>query len=517
MANPTRPQIEATFALPHHKVELFDVTWITISNTYVESINGSIESTSNPDNALSFGTPSDPSASVTLENIAYKTDTRVGDASVIGKKVRLSFAFDTSDYVPVFIGVVTEISINGKSVTWSLGGILTFLINAKVYTQIYYRKPIATKTTSTSIEDPSDPDYNAGMINLALWESGGRPYEQITAVYTESSPNFKFWYSLEQSTIAPEYSWFSGENLLDEIYMLARAAGGQIFQGVDGVVRYVQPLSYSDDSSYGGVFYTFTDTVYETYSEHISKAEDVGALKLTYTPMRVQPIMNVVEDKTPRYILPNSYIDVELAPERAVYEYVNLGQTWVADIIKAMLIDNSDVTPTISQISATAARVSLRITNPSTTKAMVVYQITIQGLPLEAEDDLVATYGSGEPERNIESNPYIQSVVHADRLLRMIFDFYGINKPVITLSGVQFDPDRYIGELVKIQTQYNTILSGGIETTNTNIYRITSIAHDNTGTKMDISCVEVADLPNRSDMFIIGTVYAGATSKQLSY
>lgn len=515
MASPSRAQIEATVALPKYKIEILDSVWIEVD--YIESVNGSIDSTSNPDNALSFGTPSNPSASITLENAAYKTDTRIGDSSVIGKKVRISYAFDTSDYIPVFIGVVETIQISGFSATLQLAGILTFLINQKVYTPIYYRKPIATKTTSTSQENPGLANYVAGMINLALWYSGGRPYEQSGINYTEASPNFKFWYSLEQSTIEPDYSWFSGENLLDEIYMLARAAGGQIFQGLDGIVRYIQPLSFNDDSLYGGVFYIFNDTDYIDYSESISKSEDVGALKLTYTPRRIQPVRTIVEDKTPRFVLPNSYIDVELAPEQPVWQYVNLSQAYITDIVKAMLIDNSDVTPTISDISATAARVSLRITNPSTTKSMIVYSIIIQGRPLEAEDELIAQYGSGEPERNLENNVYIQSVDHADRLLRLVFDFYGINKPIVTLNGSQYDPDRYVGELVKVQTQYNTILSGGIATTNTNLYRIIGISHSNTGTTMDITLVEVANLPKRQDMFILGQAYSGGDSKQLSY
>ncbi len=72
MANPTRPQIEATFALPKYKVEILNHAgvWFTILNARVAAISGNTDSTSNANNGLAFGTPADPAASVDMESYA---------------------------------------------------------------------------------------------------------------------------------------------------------------------------------------------------------------------------------------------------------------------------------------------------------------------------------------------------------------------------------------------------------------------------------------------------------------
>lgn len=521
MAAPTRLQIEATVALPKYKVEVLNHagTWYTVTNAKIVALSGSADSTSNADNGVAFGTPADPTGTVQLESYAIDGSHYSYDPYWISKAVRLSFGFDTSDFVTVFQGPIKSMSRENYDTSWDLGGSLDYLADVKLHTPIYYHKPIATRTTIATQENPDGVGYVAGLINLALWRAGGRPYEQKDIVYTEASADWKFWYSCEQSIIAPDYAWFSGENTQDEVYSLVRAAGGQLYQDTIGVIRYVQPLSFADITNYSG-YYTFTDAVFDGYAEQISAVEAVGTLKMQFTPRRVEPMQDVVEDKTPRLIKPFAVSGqaeiIELSPSLPIWAYQGLtsfSDSTATNTMQAMLIDNRVVTPTIGLVEVYANKVLITVSNPDSTTPMIITSIKIQGRPLAANDDLNLQYPQpGDaflPERNVENNVYIQNEVHAMRLLQLIFDFYNELRPIITLNNVQYDPDRFIGEIVKLSSTYNNKPAS--------LFRIIKIGHESFGTTMSVDLIEVGDLPSRDEMFIIGTSYTSGTIKKLSY
>jgi len=513
MAAPTRLQIEANFALPTYKVEILaSGIWRVILNARVVSISGSADSTGNNDNGLAFGTPSDPSATLEIEDYILYSSYYAHDVYWIDHPVRISFGFDTSDFVVVYQGPVKSISRKNETITFELGGSLDYLANVKLHTPMYYDKPAATKTTIATIEDPTNVNYVGGLINFAFWYAGGRPYEQKDINYTEASTGWKFWYSCEQSLISIDFSWYSGDNTQDEVYSIARAVGGQIYQDTLGVVRYTQPLSFGDTSGYSS-YYTYTDAVFDGYSETISNRELVGLLKMAFTPRRVEPIQEVIKDSTPRLFMPSETQTIELAPQAPIYEYeglVSFASSTATNTLKALYIDNRAVTPTIGTVLTYANKVSMEITNPSSTTPMIVNNITIQGRPLAVWNDVFVDFGFGtEPERVLENNIYVQNQVHATRLIRMIYDFYSVLKPIITLENVMYDPDRFIGEIVQLDSTYNSDA--------TKYFRIIKIAHQSTGTVMTIDLIEVTSIPKRSDMFIIGDSYVAGDTRYLSY
>lgn len=521
MASPTRLQIEANFALPKYKVEVLNHAgvWYTMLNARIVNLSGSADSTGNQDNGVSFGTPSDPSASVEMENYAVDGIRAMNDPYWINKPCRISFGFDTSDFITIFQGPIKNMSLTDNTISLELGGSLDYLADVKLHTPVYYRRPAATKTTIASQENPDGVAYQAGLINLALWRAGGRPLEQKDIVYTEASADWKFWYSCEQSLIAPDYAWYSGDNTQDEVYALARAVGGQLYQDTKGTVRYTQPLSFGDTSNYVS-FYTFTDAVFNGYKENISKGELVGTLKMLYTPRRVEVMQTVVEDTTPRLIAPFALMGqadiIELSPDKPVYQYqglVSYDNGTATRTMKAQLIDGREVTPVIGLIEQYANKVLISVSNPDANTPMIITSIKIEGRPLMANDDLNLQYPQpGDaflPEKTVENNVYVQNEAHAKRLVRMIFDFYNELRPIITLDNVQYDPDRYVGEIVKLATLYNNVDSRR--------FRIIKIAHSNLGTTMSVDLVQVTSVPKRSDMFIIGDSYSSGTVKQLSY
>lgn len=503
MTKPTRSQIEAVYAFPTYKVEILIPLsgYTTITNAYVASISGNIDSSGSDSNAVAFGTPNDPNATLEVENYSIAGH-YLSERYWIGKLVRISYGFSTNFSV-VFTGPITSIRVTDELVQYELGGTQTYLRDSlKLNTPIYYRRPVATATTNTSVEDPTAVNYAAGLLNYAFWQAGGRPYQQKGISYTESDSGFRFWYVCDQSLMIPEYSWFS-ENSLEEIYAFCRAVGGQLYQDAEGVLHYAQPLEFANTVGYSD-YYTFTDSVFQGYREEINTIEETGTLKATYTPRRVQPTQQVIEDKTPRFFTPGETKVIELAPQLPIWEYVNIN----ASALIAQLIDGRDVTPTIGTIEQYASKLIITITNPSDIP-MFLYSITIEGRPLAAGDEVSMSYGTLPPERTLENNVNVQNEEHARRLTKLVYDFYSALKPIITLNDVQFDTDRYIGELVKLNSRFKNDPYA--------LYRIIRIAYNGSGTSMDIGLIDVSELPTKNDMFIIGNTYASNTIKQLSY
>lgn len=521
MAAPTRLQIENNFAKPTYKVEVLNHagTWYTMLNARIANLSGSADSTGNQDNGVSFGTPSDPSASVDMENYQVDGIRYMHDPYWINKVVRISFGFDTSDFITVFQGPIVSMNRSNNNISLDLGGSLDYLADVKLHTPIYYRRPAATQTTFASQENPDGVGYNAGLINLALWRAGGRPLEQKGILYTEASPDWKFWYSCEQSLIAPDYAWYSGENLQDEVYRLARAVGGQLYQDTLGTVRYTQPLSFGDTSGYVSYF-TFTDAHFVDYAENITKGELVGTLKMLHTPRRIEPMQDVIDDTTPRLIAPFALLGqaetIELAPSLPVYQYqglVSFDNGTATRTMKAQLIDGREVTPVIGVVEQYANKVLITVSNPDGTTPMIITSIKIQGRPLAANDEILTQYpppyDAFLPEKTVENNVYVQNEVHAKRLTRMIYDFYNELRPIISLGGVMYDPDRFVGEIVKIASTYNNDAA--------KYFRIIKIGHEQLGTSMSVDLVQTTTIPKRNDMFIIGDTYSSGDVRQLSY
>lgn len=512
MPAPTRPQIEANYNLPKFKVEVFTPAsvWVELTNALITSISGSVDSTTSV-NAMSFGSPSEPRATLEIEDYAPYLIYKLSSPIWINRQIRISFGFDTSDYVPAFYGIIKTISKSNEMVQLTLGGVEEFIRKIKLTSPIYFRKPAATKTTIASIEDPANFSYAAGAINYALWNAGGRPYEQKDINYFEVEADWRFWYSLEQSIITPEYIWFSGDNTLDELYTLARATGGQLYQGVNGVYHYSQPLSFGDVSGYGGVYFTFTDDFFDGYEENIAATELVGTVKLTFSQRFIQPDEIIIEDKVRRLFTPSESNVIELSPSAPIWSYngiIPYDPVTAQNTIKAVLLTNEAVTPTIGAVVYDSTKISLGIINPSATTSMLIHSITITGRTLKVGEDMTVSYGSELPVVIIENNPYIQNKDHATRLARMIFDFYNDPKPIITLNNVIYDPDRFVGELVKLNSMFRN--DGAV-------YRIIKLSHENIGTSMSVSLVDVSNLPTRANMFIIGTAYSAGDTRQLSY
>src|SRR6266511_3258261 len=162
--------------------EIYSVgSWVDVTSSILE-ISGSNEATVNSDNALAFGDSSDT-------KISIKAKLALQSYTWALTPFRVTYTIDGNTQ-QAFAGVITERERTLNDLTFSCEGFAALIRDTKAYSPMFYLRPVATKTTVASVEDPTDPDYVAGPLNWLMWQAGGRPYEQD---FTYTSP--KFYYS----------------------------------------------------------------------------------------------------------------------------------------------------------------------------------------------------------------------------------------------------------------------------------------------------------------------------------
>lgn len=505
MPAPTRPQIEAAVALPTYKIEIDEgAGYVTVSGAEIRAINTKLVTTNDQDNAFAFGTVATSLSSVEIADTTTITAWQLA-------RLRISYGFDTSTYVVAFEGVITKRQHQGHFYTYEASGFDFLIARKKIYTEVFYRRPIATETTATSVEDISDGSYKAGLLNNIMWRSGGRPYEQPSY---GSDPLFKFWYSFDQSIVAPRWSWISGENAWEEVFRLVRAAGGQLYQDRDGVIYYKQPLTFGYVAS-GTTLYDFGEDTFQSISEDSSTVSNLDTIQASFVERILQPMQQVYESTTPKLLPDAETTDIDIEMQYPVYAYAENVNSFdfIIEAVKATYFDGRDATLdyvdfTIT-FNTTAAQLLALSFNNSTGEPISLNRILVNGRPITAGSEGKATYSTGDgPELQLEDNVYIQSFAQAYRLVRMFYDFYHTNRAIITLDGVGYDPDRYLGEVVTI-----TYSAWGLSAAR---HRIIGLDYNN-GSKMSVTLAPISGLPTRDDVFIVNGTYADATVKKVSY
>jgi hypothetical protein len=204
-------------------------------------------------------------------------------------------------------------------------------------------------------------------------------------------------------------------------------------------------------------------------------------------------------------------LDLELDMELPIYEYTNFT---ASEIFKAINFSGDPVTPLISLYTLSAQKVLITVMNTSSV-LMIIHSIILKGRPLSARDEATVKYKYSndvpdQPEKLLEKNVYIQNEAHARKIAQMTLAFYGEIRPILTLSGLSYDTDRYIGETINVNYPYILVYNHPC--------RIINISHDLTGITMNIDVVPLdVGVPTSSQMYKVGTAYGSSESKKLSY
>ena len=494
MAAPTRAEIEAVVTHPAYTVEYWSGgAWTALDAALVLEVSGAAESAGG-ENGLAFGATATARATLALDS---------GASSIAWERARMRvrFGFDASDRLVRTAGLATRRSRDTDGgVTLDLAGFDEAIARTPVYSPLFHRRPGSTATSASSVEDPASASYQAGLVNYIFWQAGGRPLAQAA-----SYPDALFFYQCDTALIAPEWSWCVGENAWDELGRIACACGLVIFQAADGTMTAQHALTLAGSGSY-----TFVRGVYADIQEEATVGELIAAARCRYTTRRLQPEQVVYEDTVPRIVAVLSSISLTLEMQQPVLSYVLSGSALPPDAITATTAEGTTVTLSAAVTQQAAARLALTITNAGSA-TLTISRIQIRGRPIAPTEEGMVVVGSGVPEREIGSDAgvYVQSRGHARMLAALYRDVYGLVRPTRTLRDCGYDPDRYVGEAVRLTDAALGLVDAP--------HRITAIRHTETGSRMDVDLVPTDGLPTLADVFVIGQTYAAGSTRKLSY
>lgn len=480
-------------------------SWVDVTSSIL-AISGSAEASQSSDNALAFGDFSDTRIAV-VAALALQSYTWGRTPFKVTFTVNGTAA-------EAFHGVITERERTLSDLTYTCEGFAALLRDTKVYSPLFYRRPVATKTTAASVEDPSNIAYVAGPLNWLMWQAGGRPAEQ-DYVY----PSAAFYYSFDFALLAPDWAWLAGEDGWSEGLKMVQAAGGQLYQGPDGIIHYRNPYAIAD-GSVGAFAYTlssFADLREQQSSRHVATQFTVP-----FIPRALRPIQDVAEDTTPRFIPAGEQAIFSVEPKWPLYTLDTQSGLVRAPLDGSSISDlrSEDLTiVTALDAAATqgvdyfcsvvfaAQRLAVTITNLSTWP-IAIYKVKLRGQPILPDEAGSVTVGSGTVAKTAaEGNPYVQTRQHAERLASLYLAFYGAAHPLRSVSGLLFNPALTIGALGTLTALDLSAVA----------HVVSAIRHSETGVKMDVDLVEIAGLHALSEFYIIGTDYSAASSKILGY
>lgn len=494
MAAPTRPEIEAVVTTPTYAVEYWNGSaWTAVTASYVLAVEGASESAGGS-SGVTLGAEATSKITITL-------DPQAASIAWERTRVRVKFSFAAADLLVRATGLITRRTRdNDANIVWEVGGFDEPITKTPVYSPLFYRRPAATLTTASSVEDPTSGSYAAGIVNYILWQAGGRPTEQ-SATYTTAL----FYYHCDFAPITPEWSWVAGEDAWAELGRVARACGLVIYQAADGVVTAGSALGLGGSASY-----TFDEGDFESISEQAETAALVATVRCAYTARRLQPRQVVYEDTTPRVIPGTASATYTLDMPQPVFDYEASGATLPADTVTATTTEGKLLTSSAAIVSSGAGRMVLTVSNAGL-ETMIISRIQIRGRPIAPTETGQVTVGSGTPELDVGSDTgvYVQSQAHALRLAKLAYDMLGAVLPTRTIQGCGYDPDRVVGEIVGL-----TYSPWSLSAT---AHRITAIRHSETGAKMDVDLVPSSTLPTTAGTFIIGGTFVGADVRLLGW
>ena len=468
-------------------------SWAAIADSAIRSVETTGETSGSEDNPAGFGDQAIQHATITMLRSA-------ATFALPRTPVRITFT-RTATSAKSFTGFVQSYGGDLDTVRLECQSVIEDLPNRtkNLYSPLYYRRPPATKTTASSVEDPAGGGYAAGLINWILWQAGGRPYEQAG-----SYPTADFYYSLEQAIRAPDWSWIAGEDGWSECLRLARAVGGQLYQGADGVIYYKQPLTMI-----GTAAYTFTSSVYADIEEEGRTGEYAATITCSYTPRFLYPTQEVINDTTYRVVEAGASLTIDLEPRWPLYSVVLDGGTLkdkniIATFFDGQLASYHATTGFTVVTTVYAMRITIVVTNNSS-RNMQISKITILGVPVAAGETGTVTVGSGKPTKQLEDNIFVQNGAHAKALASMALSFYGAARTIRAVKDCPYDPDRVVGETVGL-TASQLSLSGAAHV-------ITRIETGDTGARATYQMLDVTGLPALADYWLVKSTAQSGTKK----
>jgi hypothetical protein len=554
-------------------------------------IDVSIQHSSSVDftEGITLGRTSPPEATIRL-----KKSTQLA-ASLRNYQWRLAhvsvyYTVNNLDYYPAFCGIVTGRTEEMNAVSFRCQGYLTLLEYYKNNTPLWKSKPAATYIpdsayTSVTVETltywqnlvrEQDPTTSFGMdvgvINTIFWIIGGRPYK-YKPYYKYIGEVPRFYFDCDHAPIYPQFTWLNQENIADDFASLASAAGGQITQTTDGVVRFINPHSFAPSPKN----ITITDSKFASLSIEEESAVTFNKVVMTFSPRYLGANQVVLDDPIGKYLpygeefrheiefpqpvdrlTNNTYFGsgVSFGASGGYFgidQYINskdfvtavdfTGETALVDLKIPRLnnifypryrftwntITNQGTWSVQNDRRKTPGQYMELLVTPSkaqvgnVNRPLYLAKITLYGIPVLAGEpqtlkrdidlDFTGLVDAGIVPSGLREVQVKENayVQSKDHAVRLI--------DVIKYLHKRPRPAINITDLV-----YDSrIQLGDVITLNSQfysisgLYKVTSLNIKNTGALMDLTLVDVSDIKTRNQFFIVGSGYANNDVRYLSW
>lgn len=493
--------------------------------------------------------------------------------------VKVEYTLDNNVYSTAFCGIITGRTEEMNAISFRCQGYLTLLEYYKNYTPLWVNKPAASFipalpnnsaswATTANSQDPTRVEgMEIGVINTIFWIIGGRPYKH-KAYYQQINHVPRFYFDCDHSPIYPKFTWLNQENISEDFASLASAAGGQITQTTDGVVRFINPHSFAPTPKN----ITITDSMFASLTIEEESAVTFNKVIMTFSPRYLGANQVVLEDPIGKYLPYNEEFRHEIEFPQPVDRltnntffgsgvafgasggyfgldrYINsrdfitavdyTGETASVDLKIPRLtnifyprrrftwdtVNNVGVWSVENDRRKTPGQyMELLVKATSQDKPLYLAKITLYGTPvltgepqtLKRDIDLDFTglvdagiVPSGLREVEVKDNPYIQTKDHAQRLMDVIRYLHKRPRPAVNISDMVYDASIQLGDVVTLNSSFYSLQG---------LYKVTSLTIKNTGALMDLTLVDVSDIKTKNDFFVIGNPYDNSDVRFLSW
>jgi len=537
---------------------------------------------------ISLGVASPPESTISLvkQSIAASTSRTFNWRLA---NVAVEYSTDGLNYFVAFAGFISTRSEDMNTVTFSCVGYGELLNYYKHATPLWKDKPVATfipdipsnskpwSTTTSGVwgvyaanQDPTTLSGSfTGTVNTVFWLLGGRPYKHKDH-YANKEPNVRFWFDCDHAPIIPKFTWLNQENISSDFVSLVGAAGGQITQSRDGVLKFVNPHSFVPATN---TSYTVNDSMFASLSIAEEMAVGYSKIIVTFSPRYLGANKAVLDSPIGKYLPYNEEYTHEVEFQQPVDRltnntYYGSGITFAQsggyfgidefietrDFISA--VDYNGDTATVSlriprlnnlyfprrkykwtgnpatstwyyehDLTKTPGQfIKLIVKNRDAARSLYLSKISLFGVPIVAGDaqtlkqdiplefpDLVnlGIIPSGLKEARMTDNPYIQTRDQAQRLMDVAKYLYKRTRPLIQISDLVYNSSVSLGDIIII----NSVTYGIINKK----HKITEVQVNKTGSFMNLSCIDVSDIRTREEFFVVGSTYSGGSIRYLSW
>lgn len=531
---------------------------------------------------ISLGVTNPPETTLTLiKNGRTAVVSRTYDWRMAN--VAIQFSTNGIDFYDAFAGFIDTRTESLNTVSFRCCGYLRYLDYYRHATPVWRDKPAATSiadlpawsTTTSGLWRKTYNDQNpatlsgafTGTINTVFWLMGGRPYKYRDEVI-RAGDTARFYFDCDPAPIVPHFTWLNQENISDDFALLATAAGGQITQLNNGVLKFINPHSFSSTPK----SITITDSMFRSLTVDEQSATTFGKVIVTFSPRYLGANKAVLDSPIGVYLPYNEQYEHEVEFTQPVDRLTNntyfgsgitYGQTGgyfgidqfidSRDFVKAVDYNGETATvklriPSLSEIYYPRSRYKW-ITNESKSywyyehdvrktaaqymkvivksvdeaRSLYLSKITLYGVPVVAGEpqtikkdiplDFSGLVGagivpSGFREVAVKDNPYVQSKEHATRLLDVVKYLHKRPRPVVRLTDLVYNSNLEIGDVINLNSVFYGIVGK---------YKIVDLAVKNSGALMDVGCVDISDIKTRDEMFITGQDYAASGIRYLSW